>query len=300
MTGLTITSHATRPGEAAVTVADRSITLAAKVVDAVAMAHGLPVPGLAGALTEALLRELITIHDEQGETLRRIEGAVQSLIAQPWQTAQMHLKEATLPGRSPQQIALSLDRAGLDLRAALTHLSAKTQSRVYVSFDLAVVLTILGEAAAGRMYARESLRTATDLLLDEEHKDQARFWGQFTPKAAWPDPKAMRRYQPADSVSLQLALDWLKLALAVGRLTGDHTFVHGERWALTGTTLIAIERLAAGDHAGVERFLAVNRDPTRSLPSPPVQLPPWQPADIPALPDWWFDRLRFGPKRSQA
>ena len=266
--------------------ADLAFKVAGKAADAAATAHGVPVPGVAGVVVEGLLRDLLAVQDEQAERLKRIEANVDQLLHGPWRIAQLHLREALLPGRTPDQQVRSLRLAAEQLRTTLSIEAEHRPSRAYVAFDLAVVLAILGDLPTSRMYGRESLRTATDALRDADHQWQDKH-SRYTLGAGL--KKFTRRVitDPAPgSVALgTLALRWYQLALAVERLTDERAFVTAERDRAWCPHHWMVQLLADGDDYSL-RIVDAYKHRTSNF-SPPVTLPAWTPGDLPQLPQWW-------------
>jgi hypothetical protein len=288
-------------GRKAVNVQDLSIKLAGRAADVAALAHGVPIPGVAGLATEALLRDLLAVQDEQAERLRRVEADVERLLSGPWRTAQLHLREALLEGRSRDEVIRSLDRAGSSLREALSVESERTLSRAYVAVDLAVVLAMLRDPEASRMYARESLATATDMLRDANDK-----WTdthlRYSLGAGVRKFAKSRMSNPGQGsiVLASLALDWYRLALAVESLSGDRAFVIAEFTRGLNDHLWAVVLTAAGDEQSLRILGHLKRRSTERLfPGsslwPDVELPAWSPEDVPRLPDWWPAPSAGGP-----
>jgi hypothetical protein len=238
-------------------------------------------------LLGAILRDLMAVQDEQAERLRRIEANVQRLIDRPLQTAKMHLREAALPRRRREDVIRSLDRAALDLRDAVQGLPDRTRSRAYVTFDLAVVLLMLADRDASRMYAGEALHAMTDVLVkvatDEFFKVAGRPDGR-----SFQDPKRLQKYRPEKSVRPAIALDWLNLACAVAELTRDRDIVRTERTRILDGSLGALELQAIGTSSARDRLQAITTAPLDyGLWSLPAAVHSWKPDELPKLPEWW-------------
>jgi hypothetical protein len=141
------------------------LNLATKVAGAAAdttlSAHGIPG---GGAATEALLHSLLGLVDEQAETITRIDKAVTRLIDGPWETARLHLQEAQLPGRDKTARRAAIAAAADKMRDAIPLQEAETLRRAYAALDLALLLTLLGDTPAARMYAHKSAEAAVGYL----------------------------------------------------------------------------------------------------------------------------------------
>jgi hypothetical protein len=270
-----------------------SIVLAGKVADAAALAHGLPVAGVAGAATEAFLRDLLAVQDEQVQRLRRVEAGVQALLDQPWQSAQLHVREALLPGRPPEAVTLSLDRAGMELRRALVAMPDGSRARTYATFDLAVILLAVGDAPASALYAGEALRTFSEVYRAASRAEYEKVAGPYKPGTPAPLTR-LNRYRSEESPRPALALEWLTLGVAVADLTRDRELIILERRRLPDDTLHAVELQAIGTpeaaealatlrHASAER---VARD-FQSFLRLPVAVHAWSPDELPPVPPWW-------------
>jgi hypothetical protein len=131
--------------------------VAGAATDAALSAHGLPG---GGAVTEALVESLLGLVDEQAETITRIDRAVTRLIDGPWETARLLLQEAQLPGRDASARRAAVVAAADKLREALPLQEADTLPRAYAALDLALLLTLLGDTHAARLYASKSAEAA--------------------------------------------------------------------------------------------------------------------------------------------
>jgi len=129
-----------------------------RAAEIVGSSHG--VPGT-GAVVQALLSDLLVVQSQQARTLSRIEKDVQRLLDGPWRTAQLHLRESKLPGRSPAQVVKSLEAAAQQLRQGLA-LQSGDFAAAYVAFDLAVVLAALHDRQASTFYAKVAITSASD------------------------------------------------------------------------------------------------------------------------------------------
>jgi hypothetical protein len=131
-------------------IVDLSIKIAAQAVDKPLKAHGIP----GGAIiTEAILRQLLLVQDQQAEALGRIDKNVQRLINGPWKTARLYVGEATVQGLPAPVVRQKLDLAAQQLRIAIPLQEEKGFGRAYACIDLAIVLTMLQDDAAV-LYAR--------------------------------------------------------------------------------------------------------------------------------------------------
>jgi hypothetical protein len=143
-------------------IVDLSIKVAAQAADKVALAHGIPGGGV---VTEAVLRQLLLVQDEQAAALSRIDENVQRLIDGPWKTAKLYISEAALQGLTSEEVRGKLKLAAEQLRTALPLQEERAFGQAYVCIDLAIVLTMLRDDAAV-IYARRAMKAATDVLLD--------------------------------------------------------------------------------------------------------------------------------------
>lgn len=143
-------------------IADLSIKVVGQAADKALLAYGIPG---GGAVTEALLRQLLLVQDEQAEALARIDENVQRLIEGPWKTARLYITEATLQGLPSEEVRNKLKHAAEQLRIAIPYQEERTFAQAYVCIDLAVVLTMVRDDAA-TLYARKAMGAATDFLLD--------------------------------------------------------------------------------------------------------------------------------------
>jgi hypothetical protein len=143
-------------------IVDLSIKVAAQAVDKAALAHGIPGGGI---VTEALLKQLLLVQDEQAVALSRIDENVQRLIDGPWKTAKLYIIEAAQHGLTSEKMCEKLKLAAEHLHNALPLQEERTFGQAYVCIDLAVVFTMLRDDAAV-IYAHQAMKAATDVLLD--------------------------------------------------------------------------------------------------------------------------------------
>lgn len=150
--------------------------LAVKVATEASMS--IPLPGAAAAV-KVLLRELLQVQDQQIALLAKIEADVQRLVDGPWRTGRRYLREATLPGRSVQQINEALSRALEYFRQAVDLQPGSTFKRATVSLDLAMLCALTGDAELAALYATESEAEARQAL-------------EFSARAAWKEEYGAR------------------------------------------------------------------------------------------------------------
>ncbi len=143
------------------------------VVAKVAGQAAASVVPFSGVAVEAVVSDLLKIQDEQLTILRKLEGNVQRLADAPWQSAIMHLRDAAIPGRHPEQARRSLQLAADKLHDAIPLQQAESPSRADARLLLAVVFAVLGDNPASRHHAviayREA-RTAAWWMLNTEGK----------------------------------------------------------------------------------------------------------------------------------
>jgi hypothetical protein len=137
------------------------VELSSRVVSDVAggalSAYGIPGGGV---ITQALLSSLLAIQDEQQIAISRIDANVQRLIDGPWKEARVHIRDAGIPGRTPEQVNASLTRASKDLYSAIGLQPDDSFARAYVCIDLAVVLRLVGDDQLAAERARDALEAA--------------------------------------------------------------------------------------------------------------------------------------------
>jgi hypothetical protein len=124
-------------------------------VAAAAVQSASPIPG-SDALTEAILRDLLNVQDEQLIRLERIEGDVARLVDGSWQTGRRYLREAALPGRTSAQVKDSLEHAKEHFTEAADLQPAESMRRSTVLLDVALVCMLLNDRQLSAFYARDA------------------------------------------------------------------------------------------------------------------------------------------------
>src|ERR1700741_2828416 len=147
---------------AAMTGKDLTIRVATTAMDVAGGAYGMA--GI-GAALNPLIQDLLHLQDEQVQAVRRIEMGVQQLLDAPWKNAKFHLEECSLPGRSPKEIKLSLQKAADKLLEARSH-HQRGFAEAYVLYDLAVVSVLAQDNIKSRHYAEMSAEAATNTVID--------------------------------------------------------------------------------------------------------------------------------------
>jgi hypothetical protein len=115
---------------------------------------------------EALLRAVLDIQDEQSQALARIDENVQRLVDGPWNSAWMYIREASLPGSDVEERRMKLEHASEKLHEAVPLQAERSFGRAYANLDLAVVLHILNDIPASRLYAHNAVDAAVGYLTD--------------------------------------------------------------------------------------------------------------------------------------
>jgi hypothetical protein len=111
-----------------------------------------------GPVTEGVLSDLLRVQDEQLAVLQDIQQSLKDFMNGPWQAAQMHMQEAALPGRQPEQIRRSLVQAADKLHDAIPLLKERTVARAQARLDLAIILTLLADRAPSLLHAQIAYR----------------------------------------------------------------------------------------------------------------------------------------------
>ncbi len=118
-----------------------------------------------------LVTGLVSAQEEQLTRLQDLARDTALLTEGPWQTARLHLREATVPGRPPEHAAAALSRAADRLAAAVDQQPAVSFQRAQVLLDLAITQRLLGEAGAAASHAGSAYwlaRRAMGELIDGE------------------------------------------------------------------------------------------------------------------------------------
>jgi hypothetical protein len=133
-----------------------------------AAGHALLTVGIPGgdAATEALLRALFQIQDQQAEALKRIDAGVTLLLENPWKTAWEYIREAGLPHTPVDTRRKKLEFAAMKLREAIPNQRERTFGRAYANLDLAVLEHILGDHPVSGMYAGDAVSSAVGYVQD--------------------------------------------------------------------------------------------------------------------------------------
>jgi hypothetical protein len=146
-------------GWSVVDIQELAIKIAAEKV-----AKKIPLPG-AGLVTEALLRELLDVQDQQMALLSKIEGDVQRLVDGPWNTGRRYIRQASLPHRSPEQVSQALRQAADCFIHAVDLQPARSFKRAAVCLDVALLSKVIGDTATAEMYATEADSEAAGALV---------------------------------------------------------------------------------------------------------------------------------------
>lgn len=93
-----------------------------------------------------LVTGLVSAQEEQLTLLQELARDASLLTEGPWQTARLHLREATVPGRPPQHAAAALTRAADRLAVAVDQQPPVSFQRAQVLLDLAITQWLLGAA----------------------------------------------------------------------------------------------------------------------------------------------------------
>lgn len=131
-------------------------TIAAKTVGQVS---GKYVP-FSGPAAEAILSDLLGIQDEQLTLLKNIEKSVDRLADVPWMSARIHLEDATIPGRHPEDIRRSLVQAADRLHDAIPSQPAESPRKADARLMLSILFAALGDLPASKHHAETAYREA--------------------------------------------------------------------------------------------------------------------------------------------
>jgi hypothetical protein len=153
-----------------------STNVASQGANTVLLAHGVP----GGAVvTQTVLNELLQVQDQQTEAIKRIEGAVDRLIVEPWITARLLLTEAAQPGRTRDDVLAKLAAAADKLREAVAQQADMSFAKAHACLDMALVLKLLGDESGASFYARKAVPAAGGYLetwVATNHRLDPRQW----------------------------------------------------------------------------------------------------------------------------
>jgi hypothetical protein len=194
-----------------------------------------PIPGT-GAVTDALLREVLNVQDEQVVRLERIEGDVARLVDGPWQTGTRYLREAALPNRTGDQIRKALEQAKDYFTEAADAQPARSMKRSTVLLDLALVCMLLGDKELCSFYAQQAGLEAQRAV--EQAADMA--WRRY--RRSWFGPK-----------------DEEKLVVALRELHGQFEDVRAPAMVL-GTNLAGLQPDLIGGRNELAKDVAEHRE----------------------------------------
>jgi hypothetical protein len=137
-----------------------------------------------GPVAEAAVSDLLEIQNEQLAMLAKLDSSVLRLIDGPWRSAEMHLKDAALHGRTSKQIEHSLSLAAEKLHDAIPLQVEGTIARAQARLDLAIVLFLLQDEPAARHHAgiayQEIRSAAHKLVNDRDVYLKKQFYGPIT------------------------------------------------------------------------------------------------------------------------
>lgn len=158
-------------------------TVLAKVAG---QASSVVVP-LSGPATEAILSDLLGVQNEQLAILKKLEVSVQRLADVPWGSALIYIEDAAIPGRRPEQVRLSLERAADKLHDAIPSRTEESPSRA----DNRLVFVLLSDHPASQYHAqiayREARTAAWWLVNNRERLDHSRRVERNSTVSAWYD-----------------------------------------------------------------------------------------------------------------
>ena len=103
-----------------------------------------------------LVTGLVSAQEEQLTLLQGLARDAGLLADGPWQTARLHLREASVPGRPPDRAAAALTRAADWLAAAVDQQPPGSFQRAQVLLDLAITQRLLGDAGLAASQAAQA------------------------------------------------------------------------------------------------------------------------------------------------
>lgn len=103
-----------------------------------------------------LMTGLVSAQEEQLTLLQGLAGDACLLADGPWQTARLHLREASVPGRPAQHAAAALTRAADRLAVAVAQQPEGSFQRAQVLLDLAITQWLLGDTGAAASQAGQA------------------------------------------------------------------------------------------------------------------------------------------------
>lgn len=131
-------------------------TVAAKIAG---QAYGSVVP-FSGPAVEALLSDLLGVQDEQLVLLKNLETSVQRLADVPWISARIHLEDAAIPGRRPEDVRRSLEQAAEKLHDAIPSQPNESPHKADARLMLSIVFAALRDYPASKYHAEIAYREA--------------------------------------------------------------------------------------------------------------------------------------------
>lgn len=169
-----------------------------------------------GPLTQAVLSDVLKVQDEQLVALKELQRTLRDFMDGPWQAANIHIQEAGLPGREPEQVHHSLVQAADRLHDAIPLLKEGTIARAQARLDLAIIFTLLNDRSPSLLHAQAAYREAREAAwtfthtADPENKKITRgerkkgmvVAGSTWARLAWPKIKAW--YKDAEYCSAAL------------------------------------------------------------------------------------------------
>lgn len=124
-----------------------------------------PTPEAVLGAAVALLRSFHEVQDTQSAMLRSIYSDVELLRAQPFETAQLRLRDAARVGPGDPLYARLLTEASSNLYDAVP-MSASKEERHVVSFHLGVVYAMQDRAGLAATWLKDSWDTGHEVLSD--------------------------------------------------------------------------------------------------------------------------------------
>jgi hypothetical protein len=165
-------------------------------------ASGKVVP-FSGPIVEAVLKEVLDLQDEQIARLKTIEDGVQRLLDGPWKAGRIRLKEASLPGRTPDSRRALLNGAADDFRDAIPLQPDPSCCQAQVTLDLSMTLAVLGDRPAQQHYAWQAYLTARRTLWDLANNKKAPRTREWTK-----NPKSPSAFKPDYTARLYQTSEW--------------------------------------------------------------------------------------------
>jgi hypothetical protein len=113
-----------------------------------------------GPAVEALLSDLLGVQDEQLVLLKNLETSVQRLADVPWLSARIHLEDAAIPGRRPEDVRRSLEQAADKLHDAIPSQPDESPHKADARLMLSIVFAALQDYPASKYHAEIAYREA--------------------------------------------------------------------------------------------------------------------------------------------